>query len=202
MFCPETGLIIAGSLRLDTMHTLYLGVFSVFVHTVIVSAIDQNIYNVDGRKGEVEDITCRLLFNDYKKWCFEHHIDLSYQLQTLLPTMVGDEGKPLIKAKAAETGVLMRWAVDFCGTNDGAQLKHSGLLSVAGVALVAYIDKLKALPFVVPWNECQVLLDLCLRHIYLMTQAGCSLTPKFHLWVHMTCNIPLHGNPVFLQHIR
>eukprot|EP00959_Pyramimonas_sp_CCMP1952_P280811 5869461-Pyramimonas_sp.AAC.1 len=117
------------------MHTLYLGVFSVFVHAVIFAAIEENIYNVEGRKGEVEDVTCRLLFNDYKKWCFEHDIDLSYQLQTLLPSMVGDDGKPYIKAKAAETGVLMRWTADFCRSNDGAKLKHGGLLSAAGIAL-------------------------------------------------------------------
>ena len=197
LFDFSTGISIRRTLRLDTMHCLYLGVFSFFAHAVIFAAIAENLYNVDGRKGEVEDVTCRLLFNDYKQWCLAHKIENGYQLQTLLPTMVGDDGKPFIKAKAAETGVLMRWATEFCCSGEGAKLKHGGLLSAAGVAIVAYIDKLKALPFTVPWGECQVLLDLCLRHIYLMTKTGCTLTPKFHMWVHMTCNIPLHGNPVF-----
>ena len=138
LFDFSTGISIRRTLRLDTMHCLYLGVFSFFAHAVIFAAIAENLYNVDGRKGEVEDVTCRLLFNDYKQWCLAHKIENGYQLQTLLPTMVGDDGKPFIKAKAAETGVLMRWATEFCCSGEGAKLKHGGLLSAAGVALVAY----------------------------------------------------------------
>ena len=138
----------------------------------------------------------RLLYNDYKAWCATNNIELSYQVSTLLPSMLGDDKHPFVKTKAAETGVLLRWATAFCG-KECDKLQGGAMLHAAGDAIVSYISLLRTSEFYVPWDTCQTLLDLCLRHLHLMGELGFSFLPKSHMWVHMTCNIPAHGNPRF-----
>ncbi|CAK0815537.1 unnamed protein product [Prorocentrum cordatum] len=94
IFSEGVGATPHATMRLDTMHTLYLGVFSRYVHYVMEVVIDTNMYNVAGTKDEVKDVSVRLLFNGYKRWCFAKDIELSYQLNALLPTMLGSNSHP------------------------------------------------------------------------------------------------------------
>ncbi len=108
--------------------------------------------------------------------------------------MLGSTDSPLLKTKAAETGVLMRWATEFC-EEFGGRLPNGNTLAAAGQCLVKYARILKESPFRLSWATCNELMYLCLRHLTLMGSTGHRFLPKAHMFVHMTQRCVTHGNP-------
>eukprot|EP00959_Pyramimonas_sp_CCMP1952_P430694 9020002-Pyramimonas_sp.AAC.1 len=49
----------------------------------------------------------------------------------------------------------------------------------------------------IPWQDCQTLLDMCLRHMALMGEVASPKAPKSHMFAHLTLRIPHWGNPRF-----
>jgi hypothetical protein len=129
-----------------------------------------------------------------KIWAWKNKIPLSYQISTLTQAMVGSGDSPVLKTKAAETAVLMRWATEFCD-EVGARLPHGEVFSAAGQCLIEYMSILKESPFKLPWATCSRLMFLCLRHLKLMQSTGNRFQPKAHMWVHMTQKCVSQGNP-------
>ena len=194
IFSPEVGITPEGALHVDTLHTLHLGVFALYVHTVIWAAIETNFWHIQGPTSTVVEQGCRRLLNDYKTWCEEEKIDLNYQLQMLTPGMIGSSEKFALKTKAAETAVLLRWATAFSTTYSN-RLTKGDVLSAAGQSLERYMKILREAPVQVPRNQRQELLDLCVRHLVLMGLADVKYIPKSNLFVILTLRIARCGNP-------
>eukprot|EP00959_Pyramimonas_sp_CCMP1952_P457780 9475503-Pyramimonas_sp.AAC.1 len=108
--------------------------------------------------------------------------------------MLGTRSAPALKTKAAETGVLTRWAVEFCRTS-GARMVRAKVMMNAGECLLEYARILKESPHHVEPAKYDRLVFLCLRHLALMGDVGGGYLPKAHMWVHMTLKIPECGNP-------
>ena len=147
LFCSKVGVSPESVLRTDTLHTLYLGIYARYVFEVIMCAIEQDIWGIGGTKDERTELACRRLLNDFKAWAQapENDVPLSYQIRTLTPKMLGKRSSPALKTKAAETGVLVRWAVEFCRPS-GARMSNAGVLLAAGESLLAYADILRVSP--------------------------------------------------------
>eukprot|EP00959_Pyramimonas_sp_CCMP1952_P452369 9466468-Pyramimonas_sp.AAC.1 len=111
--------------------------------------------------------------------------------------MIKGKTKPELKTKAAETGILLRWATHYCTKQDGIDFPCRDVLGEAGSSLLEYMDILRNNGLNIEWEDCSQLLYLCLRHLTLMEQAGCEHMPKSHMFVHMTQRIPTQGNPRF-----
>ncbi len=107
--------------------------------------------------------------------------------------MVGDGTRPLLKTKAAETGVLVQWAVHFV-QNFEKRLRRADLMGAAGECLIDYIAILKRNSFRMPWDECNCLLFQCLRHLNLMNQMSGDFMPKAHMFLHLTRRCVFQGN--------
>ena len=198
LFHPGLGTTPDSLLHLDTLHCLYLGVFQSFVLCVLLAVIKANIFNVVGPAEVKRAETLKRLFNNYKKWCKDNEIPQSYQLSQLTPAMIGANlKKPELKTKAAETGVLLRWAVHYCGLPGGENFEHRAVLLEAGNELLSYMDILRANGLHVEWADCQKLLFHCLRHLTLMEHASNGHLPKNHMFVHITQRVPTQGNPRF-----
>ncbi len=129
-----------------------------------------------------------------KIWAWKNKIPLSYQVNTITIKMLGTGDSPLLKTKAAETAVLMRWASEFCG-QVGARLPNGGTFAAAGQCLIEHSQILKDSPFKLPWATCNRLMYLCLRHLHLMEFTGQRFQPKAHMFVHMTQKCVVQGNP-------
>ena len=196
IFCEGVGVSPETVLHTDTLHTLYLGIFARYVFEVLMTAIEEDIWGIGGTKDERTQLACRRLLNDFKTWAQDpqNAVPLSYQIRTLTPKMLGSRSAPALKTKAAETGVLTRWAVEFCRTS-GASMSRSRVLMKAGECLLEYAGILKESPRIVEPAKCERLLFLCLRHLALMGDVGGGYLPKAHMWVHMTLKIPACGNP-------
>jgi hypothetical protein len=110
--------------------------------------------------------------------------------------MLAPAGRPGLKTKAAETGVLVRWATDFCSRGRiGHMLDQGERLAAAGKCLVEYVQLLRDSPFVLKWETCDRLMFLCLKHLDLMRDTGQDFLPKSHMFVHLTQRAARYGNP-------
>jgi hypothetical protein len=101
---------------------------------------------------------------------------------------------PGMKTKAAQTGVLLRLATAFC-EEFGEHIQRGALLAEAGRAMLEYMRIIRNNAFRVPWDQCQLLMHLCRRHLALMEACGVKFLPKAHQWVHMTSKVRTCGNP-------
>jgi len=200
LFCIELGTDPNDVLHLDTLHTLYLGVYATFVLEVLLRMCSANVYDVIGPVEVVRAVTLKRALSDYKAWATRNNIPKSYQLQQLTPSMVfGKKGSNQLKTKAAETGVLLRWAVEVCTRPEGMAFPGRDILGAAGECVLDYMMILRRSDIRIAWDDCCKLLFLCLRHLTLMEDAGVDYLPKAHMFVHITQKIPKQGNPRFFS---
>lgn len=195
IFSSSIGTCPTRTLHLDTLHTLYIGVFAFYVHAVIHSMWADNAFCCEGAPKAKLAANLDVFFSLYKRWCSVNGVPQSYQLSSLTPSMIGEEHRPGLKLKAAETGVLMRFCVHFCRTHQDRFSKSEALLA-AGEALEEYMQILKSSAFRVPLEKCARLLFLCLRFLRVMQRAGFKDMPKAHMFVHVTKRARFCGNPI------
>jgi len=196
IFSRGVGITPQTSLHIDTLHILYLGVFQRYCSEVIWNVLECNMYDATGGQDVVQEKNISQLFVDYRVWCQRENVDLSYRIGTLTRKMLGQQHLRDLKTKAAETGVLVRWATDFCARNT-AKFEGARILEEAGRALLSYMDIIRTRGRTIPWSDCQVLLDMCLRHMALMDEVPSPKAPKSHMFAHLTLRIPHWGNPRF-----
>ena len=131
-----------------------------------------------------------------KVWCAAVGVPQSYQVNDILPSMVGESNDVTLKTKGAETGTLVRWASVWCDSDLASErLPHAAEFASAGQCLVEYMDILRSHGFNVPWDACLRLMFLAVRHLNLMSEAQQLFQPKSHMLVHLTRRIPQMGNP-------
>eukprot|EP00959_Pyramimonas_sp_CCMP1952_P262630 5491707-Pyramimonas_sp.AAC.1 len=63
VFSPQVG-ITPLNLHIDALHTVYLGVYSKYVASVIWAAVDCNLFSVTGGSDTVLELTTRRIFSD------------------------------------------------------------------------------------------------------------------------------------------
>ncbi len=195
VFQESLGTSPAATLHLDSLHT-YIGVFQFYCHSVILSVWKANMFKCTGAGKAREVANLEVFFSLYKKWCREQNIPLSYQLGQLHHSMVGAPHLPGMKTKAAETGVLMRFCVQFCRVHRTEFCNDDGgALLAAGEALESYMNIIRTSPFKVAVSDCRQLLFLCLRFLTLMQRFGAKDLPKGHLFVHVSKRVRRCGNP-------
>jgi hypothetical protein len=198
IFDPGLGTSPTATLHLDTLHTLYLGIFMFYCHAVVMSVFRANLFGCTGSEKAKELGNLEVFFSSYKKWCHDNSIPLSYQLNQLNLGMIGEPHKPGLKTKAAETGVLMRFCVYLCREHKAKFVGDEGeALLAAGEALETYMQLIRTSPFKVPVADCRQLLFLCLRFLRIMQRFGTKDMPKGHLFVHVTKRVRRCGNPRF-----
>eukprot|EP00959_Pyramimonas_sp_CCMP1952_P467966 9492458-Pyramimonas_sp.AAC.1 len=118
IFCEAVGITPQSSLMIDTLHTLYLGVFQRYVAFVVWACISENVYVMSGNAEEVLELTLARLFLDLKQWYHSRGIPKSEQLGQLTSKMVGVKKKQELKTKAAETGTIVSWAAGVAQKHD------------------------------------------------------------------------------------
>ena len=185
LFGLDTGISPARHLMPDLLHVCYLGVFQRFVARIIWESIDANLWHVAGGRAQVEDGSVEFIWADIRSWYRRKQVPHNRRLTQLTRSMVGNRATHDLKTKGAETGVLVAWATDFA-TRMVERLAFGHDLAAAGGCLVRYMDILCRNCRIMPWSERQALLNECLRHNVLIQQSEGTLTPKHHMWVHLT----------------
>lgn len=127
------------------------------------------------------------------EWADASNIPHNRRLHDLSITMLGS-GKVgggikhrgfAAKFKAAECSVMLRFAVYYL-EKVGQNLPMYSHLLGAGTALVEYFNLMEAAPLNLSVNMFQDLVDYMQRHLLQCDRAKIVLTPKHHLWIHLT----------------
>eukprot|EP00959_Pyramimonas_sp_CCMP1952_P017412 369804-Pyramimonas_sp.AAC.1 len=110
------------------------------------------MYGIIGGQDIVHEKGLNQMFVDYRVWCQREKVDLSCRIGALTRNMLGQQHLRELKTKAAETGVLVRWATDFCSRHV-AKFKHAPVLKEAGSALLSYMCIIRTRARTIPWQD-------------------------------------------------
>jgi len=184
-------------LAVDTLHTLYYGPVMRWVSAVVWRVLLANPWGFRGAKKAKLELACRQLRGHLRAWSVEAGIAAGDRLGDLTLSMLGGEPAPegcMMKTKAAETGMLMPWALRLLQEYE-PHIDCADELTAAGNALVDYMAILRSQPMIMPRHKQQECLDACLRHLVNAERAGLHMVPKHHQFVHLTLRLQHHGNP-------
>lgn len=109
-----------GTLAIDTLHTLHLGVLKRFVMWFLWRVVDRDVYGVARAGHRTADecllLSCNALRNDlwnfYGRYHAQHPGANLSRLQDLRPSMLGTRSDPCLRTKAAETFGLLLFCAD------------------------------------------------------------------------------------------
>jgi hypothetical protein len=182
---------------IDSMHTLSLGVFQLYIHTVFWRAIRNNAWSFGGDKPkkELERLGCMALKASLFEWYGAQkriRPDIS-RVQDLTLKMLGSDPEArTLKLKAMETKDMVPFATELA--RRFPELPGSGLLLRAGQALQRFNwisdhcgRRLQA-------SDVQELMATLVEHVACMEHLDVELLPKHHLWTHMVRRSLVQGN--------
>lgn len=140
----------------DELHTMHLGVYKYFVGVVFGRLVASDIYQLPAMNPESRRVTTvARLRSDLMAWYAarrrSHPGEPVYALQDLSPTMIAGD---IVRAKAAETGSLVPFAVEMAKKH-ATLLMHGAALVKAGEALLRYHKVTRSSPRRMSAAACQ-----------------------------------------------
>lgn len=156
----ETGISIE-TVSIDTMHTLHLGIFQVFLRSFVWRVIEVNAFQV--QRGVTEDELVQLTILQMRgalwAWYAARHRDRPDEnltrLHDLTPKMVGSKRKPRFKAKAAETWGFLLFSQSLAQRFRDCLGETGPLWGEAAGCLIRYIEVCRKSPRVLPASALQ-----------------------------------------------
>ena len=117
-----------------------------------------------------------------------------YELQDITLGMLGTRDNPSLKAKAAESGTLLRFATELARQHRD-QLPRGEALVSAGEALMLYMRATRTAPLRMPPANRQMLADAIVGFNAVREDAGIDFKPKMHLCCQLIRDAAFFGNP-------
>lgn len=196
VFSNDLGINPWRSLAIDPLHTLYYGPVMRWAAAALWRVLLANPWGVVGTQEVRVELGCRRLRESLFGWQEEVGIPAQDRLHDwTLPMMGSDEGcvaepgKPhpgtVLKTKAAETGLVLRWAVALLDVH-AAVVPHGAELLRAGVALERYVGITRTSPQLMGQELRQELMDCAVRHLLHCERAQVHYVPKHHMFMHLT----------------
>ena len=203
LFHPRS-MIGSDALVVDELHTLHLGVFANYVVHTLWQLIDADAWNLGSSLpphvlSERSALCIRdELFTWYAQQKRDHPKKPLYELADFsLYVLGGSRDHPVLKAKAAETGTLLNFAVDL-SIKFQHKLDRATAVIGAGQALQSYMRITRGAPGQLSPGQRQGLIDAALKHLNLREAAGIPWKPKLHLFLHLVAQAQTCGNPLEL----
>jgi hypothetical protein len=202
LFSRQLGSNPAETLALDTLHTLYYGPIMRWTSAALWRLIKANPWNLCGTRDVLYDVACRRLTADMVHWFEQNEVPHDRRIGELTPKMLGDyavgpsEAHPggALKLKAAETGLLMSFALHELGVHGGGLLQSAELVR-AGRSLVRYMQIIRESGIILSHAKLTELMECAQRHLVDCERCGIAYSPKHHLFVHLTIRSRRMGNP-------
>ena len=173
---------------LDTLHTVHLGVILRYVSEICWRTIEGNPWGIASAPLET---SVRHLKVDMFAYYDVSGVPVDKRVGDLTIGIMGKMDSSSIKLKSAEATSLLPFAVELC-RRYGGSIRSADVLRAAGTTLQAYLQLLVDAPAQVPLGMCQDLLDMCLRRLRLLSQAGVSF------FTEAPPLVPPHGPHPFL----
>ena len=162
---------------------------------VLWRIIFANPWNIRGSVNARTELGARRLNADLQIWQDKQSIDPSRRIGELTLPMLGDSDFDEqfkvhpgcgLKLKAAETGIIMNFALWFLEIKQPTRVAFFDELVVAGRALARYMEIIRSADVVVSRSHHQELIDCAQRHLLNTGRAEIAYVPKHHMFVHLT----------------
>eukprot|EP00969_Alexandrium_andersonii_P296810 13116088-Alexandrium_andersonii.AAC.1 len=161
---------------------------------VVWRVLLSNPWGHDGALGIKLEMGCRRLRGDLFEWFRDSGIPHEKRVSDLTLKMLGHDDHTLdpselhpgcmLKTKAAETSVLMEWAIDLLAKYRD-HVEYFDELRAGGTSLKEFLDIIKAEPLCMSRSAQQRLMDCTLRHLVNAERAQIRMAPKHHMFLEM-----------------
>jgi hypothetical protein len=156
----------------------------------------------------VERVCCRIAIRSHTQTLFNdstvsiHRKDEKvrspdtplYVLGDFSLTSIGTRTNQVLRAKAAESGTLLSFAVCLANRFEN-QVEGGHALLIAGRALERYMTITRSSGFHLSIADRQGLVDAAIRFLCVREAAGIHYKPKMHLMLHLVVSAGRFGNP-------
>jgi hypothetical protein len=189
LFGAGAGITIA-TLRVDTLHCLYLGVFQAHCSAVVWALIDADAWRTagTGHSSAIERLqeSCIRLQADLHAWSLQEArarpAEPLTMVQEFTPKTLGDRSAQQCRLKGGETKTLMGFLQSFLPAHT-ASVPNAAHMLAAGQAFHRHIGLLKAAGHRFTKAEIHEFAET--QHVALVNMAKyAKLTPKCHQWLH------------------
>ena len=202
LFHARTGLT-PQMCAVDELHTVHLGLVQDYVAASMWRLILANVWDVAGSTpNEVRQVAAVRLHSDlfswYRRQKQENPDRPIYEVPDLSLAHLVTPEKPILRAKAAQSGsLLLFFAVHMVGRFVDRLDRGSELLA-AGRALEQYMEIARDSPLRLSPEDRKRLLHNALGFLNVREAAGIPYKPQMHLFVHLAHTAGLFGNPRLL----
>ena len=188
------------SLAPDVLHTINLGVLKSFCMTVIWACISRDVWQVGATHADARaQLSVQRLRHSLFAWYRnERHRNPDralYELQDLTLRMLGRATKPQLSTKAAETGTLCEFCAQLVREHQDALGEQGAALAHVGTSLLEVRRILSAKRHRLDVATAQALVDAAKGAAAAREDAGIPFTPKWHLMMHLVCDVAWRGGP-------
>ena len=185
---------IQNVLRVDLLHTLYLGVMVHYVGATIWKLIQANAMGINSGSVDIIRVqSCARLRSHLFQWYDSVKLDKTYRLGDFTIKMIGSVPGGQLTTKAAETAPLVNWCCQLC--DDFPDFPHSAILKRAGLQLKEYIRLVRESPERPSPLQCQQMFDCFILHTKYLERSDVGMLPKHHAWGHVVMDTAEVGNP-------
>ena len=210
LFDPALGLGL-GTLGVDTLHCLHLGVYKKCVAAVFWQLLLADAWSVadqaGGRRNQEELIANGIsalkqeLWNWYDAWERDHPGVPLNRVVDFNAHVLGEKDSCNLTTKAAETRPLVLFAAWIAEKKaDRLPAEARDLVSAAG-ALARFSDLVRTCPTVAPARHLSGMVESLKLYVATSMRAGIQPTPKLHLALHLVQRTQIQSKP-FLRNYR
>ena len=190
LFQRALGTSPARTLAVDTLHSVNYGPMQRWCSAAVWRVLLSNPWHYNGTMEQRMEMAARRLRSDLFSWYNETQVPHARRLNDFTLSMIGHsagiqmgECMPhpgcAMKTKAAETAVIMDWAIDLVRKyQDGLTLGAE--LLVAGDALQKWTDVVLSQTLLADHRAQQQLLDLAVKDVLRAERAQVSMVPAHH----------------------
>ena len=133
----------------------------------------------------------------YKLQGYVMDVEHIHTIDQMTIQMLGSAKSPKLKSAGAEAKSIVGFLIELLYEFQGRLGPKCAFLLKSVQALQAYYDIMGSTSRKLDLESRAKMFDCCLTCIRSFQLSGADLTQKFHLWVHLTVAIAVHGCPRF-----
>ena len=188
-------------MTLDGLNILNLGVFQDYCITVVWEVLLADCFNLRSRlQADLIEEGCYRLRTDLENWYATQRanrpLEAFYEVNDLVPKMLGKPNARSLALKAAESGTFLEYCADLAARYQ-PKLERGRALVGVGAHLVRLREIIRTSPAQLSVELHQELVDTMKKAFLLRGDAGVPFHPKWHFSLDLVYEAGVAGNPAF-----
>ena len=188
LFSEETGVDV-GSLGVDWMHSISLGVMQHLLAHLVWSLITANVWNIPGPTQNVLELSVARLRAELFAWYGAGGKGYT-RVQQLLPSMLGTSDAKALKLHASETNGFLAFSKELLDRYGEALQEARRPYTVAVDSLLRIVQSIARYPRAYPAAAMQAFVDDGCLHLQSIRELGVGVQTKHHMLLEHAGRLP------------